>query len=158
MSYKIKLLPQGGICPGVEYAFTVNLSSDELLHIMVERYGAFFQKIKDYVYFDMFPELSNVARKLHYHGTIIFKSYKCIMPFYDIIGQYREELAIEMDSINWNNDNVFKNWYIYCRKDRHIMYPYMKAKKLPYRVRNDSQHMSDKLHMNIRDMLISNLD
>lgn len=156
---KIKIPPQHKIAPGTQYAFTVNLAGDDLLHIMIGRYAALFKKMSEYVHFTMYPELSTVNRKLHYHGTITFKHWHSIMSFYDFVADKKDEMAIEMDFINWNDTNIFKNWSVYCIKDRHIMEPYLTHKKLPYKIINDSNILkTNDIHMNIKDALLYGLD
>lgn len=125
MNDKIKLVPSYTIKRNVDYAFTISPKAD-LTVCQCESTLAFLYRVAQMgVIFNLFPELTDKSRNLHWHGTIRFASYFSIMELYDLIRDYREDFAIEIDTIgNWY-------WYVYCRKSRHIMNKFMLGNKLP---------------------------
>lgn len=123
MTKKIDLFPSYKIKRNLDYAFTISPKAD-LTHLQYESTAAFLYKLIPYCSFNLFPELTDINRGLHFHGTIRFKHYPDIMYVYDLIKDFQEDFAIEIDSIeDWY-------WYFYCRKSRQMMNGYMRSHKL----------------------------
>lgn len=77
------------------------------------------------------PEISTKTTRLHYHGTVTFKKYSLIAPFYYfIIPKLKDQCTFTIKPI------ADYEWSLYCVKSRHIMRPYLENIKLPYKITN----------------------
>jgi hypothetical protein len=125
MNDKIKVISPHKICPKMYYTFTISPSLTGLID-QADQCEGFLHALCKYAYFDMRGELSDVSRRLHYHGTIRFKDHASITMAYNIISDYKKDLSIEIDyQTDWY-------WYVYCRKSRHITKRYLKDYKINY--------------------------
>lgn len=110
------------------YAFSINYK-DPLCACtwrdLLPLYVGFFQKLRKYANFEMIPELSS-SGKLHYHGTLTPKAYSTIIPLYQLLNQ--TDASIELRQIT--NPH---HWYIYIRKQQHLIRPLMERNLLPYK-------------------------
>lgn len=96
----------------------------------VRDYLIILKSISAYVKYEMFPEISPKGR-LHYHGTIMFTSWRDVFDFYYLeIPIVSEQSSLEIDTIK-----DIDKWKVYYLKQQHFKYIY-KEKLLPYRLHN----------------------
>lgn len=80
----------------------------------------YFHKDIDYL---IYMEVSRTGR-LHWHGTINFKSYESIVDFYvDRIHNLQNHMLIEIDSIKDT-----EKWQLYCTKSQKMKFPKLTPK------------------------------
>jgi len=147
------LLPQENIGTS-PFAFTLNCGYDELTHKLYERYLSVFLKLAQWCWIDLRPEFSK-KMKLHYHGTLTMKNYKYIFPLFTFLNGIQKNYTYCLKPVyDWQ-------WYIYCRKQRHLMKRYMISTRLRYHIRNDkiiTPNITDILGFDLREDLINGLD
>lgn len=148
MNKKHQLPETHKISPQNRYTFTISPNSEHIQDQFEQCIG-FLHKIQKYCYIDMRAELTDYARRLHYHGTIQFKDYQSIPYVYNIFHDYYAEMAIEIDTIK------DYNWYLYCRKSRHITKFYVKNWKILYHITNQNTQRGN---ISIRDALLHGLE
>lgn len=117
----------------VKYALTMNCQDTATaITDYMSYYGVKLRIIVDDCQFELLPELSKKGR-LHYHGTILFSRVVDIANFYYSLPSFTDRMTICIKEIDdpavWND---------YCTKQRHIMYPFMKNRRVPYKVNNNN--------------------
>ncbi len=106
---KISVPPMELVTPQTNYALTVNLRvpNGKTLEYLWKIYVRWFYNNFKGTNFKVYPELSCVG-KLHFHGTVSFKSYEDIFKFYLSI-QNMTAACMEIDSIN--DIDIWKQYY-----------------------------------------------
>lgn len=127
---KCSLIKSEDVRLEIPYAFSINLAENRGVMKSIDSYMDIFERIKKLgVKFVFYPELSNLNRRLHYHGWIWFCDYDAVMAFYNLCGNVlQRQSSFKMRVIS------DYEWHRYCVKNRHITKPYMLSKKLPYKV------------------------
>lgn len=118
------------------YELTINLQDygeppfgNQLAH-----YHAFFEKyICPSSSIELRPELSKKGR-LHFHGWIMWKTYKSLFIFLQVMPTLLRYCQIDIDT----GADAWQ-WYVYCRKMRHIMKPMCKIYGAKYAFRSCDQ-------------------
>ncbi len=108
---KINFLPLEKVDPHIDYAITVNLPMKNLLEPVTKLYNRYkyfiSRRLKPFIeHAFVCYELSNHG-KLHFHGTIRFRSFSYIILF------YRQDFncAIKLDTLS--HPDI---WKTYCLK------------------------------------------
>lgn len=124
------------------YAFTINLNpaifnKKSLLELVMMVEDMILKKYFSKASYELRPELSHNSQLLHYHGTIRFKRAFDIVEFYRNIAELKDICTFAIKPIFSHVE-----WYIYCRKQRHMLKPYIdevynsKKPVVPYRLLN----------------------
>lgn len=85
--------------------------------------------------YELRPELSHDNQLFHYHGTLRFAKSFDVVSFYRMIPELKDLCTFAIKPIVSHLD-----WYIYCRKQRHMLKPYIdevynqKKPVVPYRL------------------------
>lgn len=116
------------------YAFTINAAEDGTFPFLYEWYENVFKNLARHgLTYKMYPEYSH-QMKLHFHGEIRFHKYKDIFPIYNVLMDLKKHATFAIKVIHDHE------WHIYCTKQRHIMKPYCKKMKKPYKLLPPNQN------------------
>lgn len=127
----------------VSYAFSVNPCNqrDSVIETCSE-HKVIFDLLKDYCSYKLYPEISTKSQLLHYHGYLNFKRYIEIGMFYKYcIPKLRDLATFTIEPI------TSYDWYIYVRKQRHIMEPLMALMEQTYKYK----HLRSAVFVNLKN-------
>lgn len=120
-----------------DYAFTINVApayqKTSFFENQMQLMDILADLVRPYAKYEMRPEISTKSTLYHAHGTINFPSYSKLLQFYAFkIKQLKEFCTFTIKDIDdWR-------WHVYCRKQRHIIKPYLAHTYdkiyLPYRM------------------------
>lgn len=147
---KIKVPPAERLNINRRYTLTIAPAGDNI-NEQSEKVNGLINQIQCHAKIDLRAEITDIGRRLHYHGDIQFNTYKDIVHVYDIIGNYKRYFQIEIDSIT-----EYWKWYIYCRKGRHLFKNYLTDIGIPYHIRNSPEREGQ--YITLQDMLRHELD
>lgn len=85
--------------------------------------------------YKLYPEIGHNDQKWHLHGYIRFHDQFDIIKFYMNIHELKDLCTFKLRPIDNQEFTDAIQWYLYCRKQRHLLKPYIQKiynHKLPY--------------------------
>lgn len=126
------LIPAELILLNTKYCLSISPNGKNM-HEQYVQCMRFLKSISPYSNIDMYFELSTIARRCHYHGTVEFNTYPNIVKFYNTIANQREQYTYEIDTI----DDISK-WKKYCKKGMHLYEQFAHTTDRIYNITNES--------------------
>lgn len=133
--------PMEEVSVGVAYALTLNIDhKTDTMPVLVRKYCKWLNMITHLCEVSLYPELSKMG-KLHYHGTISFKSILDIAEFYLNVPKFVEQGTVAMkvyfkteeDDPKLTPEEVWTN---YMLKQKVYMDALCRKWKVPYHLTN----------------------